>query len=458
MIDPSKPRIQVSARYLALHVLVSSQSHGGYVEDRLAAVLRRHPNLPRQERALLLELVQGVKRWELRLDFILSRLTHRPWARVQPVVQQILRLGAYQILFLNRIPAYAAVDETVSLARSRRLSDRQVGFINAVLRRLAGGEMPPLPEADQDPVTALSVASAHPPWLVSRWLERYGFEVAKLRLEANNQVPPLTVRVNSLKTSIGELQVRLAREGVISSFCRYSPGGLQLVEVDQSPASLPSYREGLWLFQDEAAQLVPLLLGVRSGQRVLEIGAGRGGKTSHLGELLDNRGLVVAVDYHRRRLYELGRNIRRWGLTCVQAIRADASLPLPLRPGSLDAALLDVPCSSLGTIRRHPEIKTRLREKDLATFPPRQRALLERTAPLLKSGGRLLYVTCTTEPEENEDLVGGFLADHPEYQLIFEPEQLPPSARELLEPPGYFRTFPDGLQMDGFFAALLCRR
>lgn len=447
-----------AARDLALHILTAAEARGRYVEDLLADTLSRQPHLPRPERALLLELVQGVKRWELRLDYVLSRLCHRPWGRVQPLVRHILRLGAYQILFLNRIPAYAALDEAAALARARRLADSQVGFINAILRRLARGEVPALPEVAQDPVAALSVATSHPPWLVRRWLKRYGLEEAKSRLLANNQVPPLTVRVNSLKTTPADLKERLLQEGVRAAFCRYAPAGLQFEEVDQPPAGLPSFREGLWLFQDEGAQLATFLLGAAPGQQLLEIGAGRGGKTGHLGELLRNQGLVLAVDYHRQRLAALRRNLRRWGVTCVQALRADATQALPLRPGSLDGALIDAPCSGLGIIRRHPEIKSRLAERDLAAFPPRQRAMLARVAPMLRPGGRLLYVTCTTEPEENEELIAGFLAEHPEYEWLYAPELLPPPARELLSPPGCFRTSPARHGLDGFFAAVLQRR
>jgi len=310
---------------------------------------------------------------------------------------------------------------------------------------------------ETDPVAALAAASAHPAWLVARWLSRYGFDETEARLTANNRVPPLTVRVNTLKTDPHDLRQRLDREGVKASPCLLSPVGLVFESVDRPPESLPSYREGLWLFQDEAAQLAPCLLPVGPGQRVLEIGAGRGGKTTHLGEMLHNQGRVLALDYHRQRLSRLGENLKRWGLTCAQPLRADATRPLPVRPGSLDAVLIDAPCSALGILRRHPEIKTRLEEADLATFPPRQRRMLEEAAPLLKPDGHLLYITCTTEPEENEDLITGFLRDHPEFHLTHEPDLLPPPAREFLQAPGFFRTSPVQHGLDGFFAALMVR-
>jgi 16S rRNA (cytosine967-C5)-methyltransferase len=444
-----------SIRDMALNILSEAEAKGHHVEDLLAAALRRHGDLSRPDRALLLELVQGTKRWELRLDYVLSRLCRRPWGRVHPGVRRILRLGAYQLLFLDKIPPHAAVAEAGRLARQRRLPEAQVGFINAVLRRLAEAGPPPLPDPEDNPVTALAVATAHPEWLTSRWLARYGVADTQARLLAHNRVPPLTIRVNSLKTDPAALRERLAREGVTAEPGRYAPAALRLVEVERPPAGLASYREGLWLFQDEGAQVVTCLLPLPAGARVLEIGAGRGGKTTHLGEMLHNQGMLLAVDYHRRRLFALFRNLQRWGVRNAHPLRADAAQALPLRPESLDGVLLDAPCSALGIIRRHPELKTRLKESDLATFPPRQRAMLECAAPLLKPGGHLLYITCTTEPEENEDLVGAFVEEHPEFRLVYAPELLPAAARELLEPSGFFRTSPALHDLDGFFAALL---
>jgi 16S rRNA (cytosine967-C5)-methyltransferase len=442
---------------LALHILASAEARDRHVEDLLADVLKKYPNLSRTERAFLLELVQGVKRWELRLDYLLTRLSRLAWRKVHPLVRQILRLAAYQILFLDKIPAHAAVDEAANLARSRRLPASHVGFINAILRRLAEGEAPSLPKVEDDPVAALAATSAHPGWLVARWLARYGLEETQGRLTANNQVPPLTVRVNTLKTDLLSLMERLDREGVKAVPCRYSPVGLIFQDFDQAPATLPSYWEGLWLFQDEAAQLTAYLLPLAPGQKILEIGSGRGGKTSHLAEMLKNQGLILAVDNHRQRLMSLRQNLKKWRATSAQPLRADATRMLPVKPGSLDAVLVDAPCSALGIIRRHPEIKTRLKETDLATFPPRQQQMMEAAAPLLKPGGSLLYITCTTEPEENENLVIGFLADHPEYRLVCEPELLPPPARELLQPPGFFCTTPAHNNLDGFFGAVMVR-
>ena len=446
------------ARALALDILAAAARSRQSVEELLAATLKRHPGLPRRERALLLELVQGVKRWEVRLDYLLAGLSHIPLAKLHPLVLQLLRLGAFQLLWLDRVPARAVLHEAGNLAKVKGLPRSHVGFINAVLRRLAAGEVPALPDPAADPVLALSVIHSHPAWLVRLWLARYGPEATAARLIANNQIPPLTVRVNTLKTDPAALMARLAAEGVEARPCRFSPVGLIFDALKSSPTDLPSYREGLWIFQDEGAQLAPALLPLGPDLRLVEIGAGRGGKTTHLAEAMGNSGLLVAVDSHPHRLKELQLNTRRWGVTAAHPLRADAAQALPLKPATLDAVVLDVPCSSLGIIRRHPEIKSRLREGDLATFPPRQQAMLEAAARLLKPGGRLLYITCTTEPAENETQISAFLARHPEFHLATDPGRLPPQARTLIQPPGWFRTTPADHNLDAFFAAVLARK
>ncbi|MCL4502967.1 MAG: 16S rRNA (cytosine(967)-C(5))-methyltransferase RsmB [Deltaproteobacteria bacterium] len=455
MSKRSKSDRGTNARALALDILAAAGRKNRSVEELLAATLKRQPLL-QPERAFLLELVQGVKRWELKLDYLISQASAIPLKKLHPMVLLILRLAAYQLLMLDKVPARAAVHEAVLAAKARRLPPAYGGFINAVLRRLAADE-PSWPDREADPVQALSVAHSHPAWLVRRWLGRWGLDATEARLAANNRIPPLTIRVNTLKTDTKSLQLRLAREGMIAEPCRFSPSGLRLTKIEAPPLELPSYREGLWIFQDEAAQLVSLLLPAAPGSLLLELGAGRGGKTTHLAEKLGG-GVLLAVDQHQGRLRELASNLRRWGAGWVQAVRADAAAALPVKAQSVDSAVLDAPCSALGILRRHPEIKTRLTAADLDSFPARQRAMLTAAAAALRPGGRLLYITCTTEPAENEGLIDSFLAAHREFRLATDPDLLPAPARSLVNPPGYFRTSPAAHGLDGFFGALLTKQ
>jgi len=443
------------ARSLALDILAAAQKQGRSVEELLAATLKAQP-LPRPERAFLLELVQGVKRWELKLDYLISQASALPLKKLHPMVLLILRLAAYQLLMLDRVPVRAALHEAGLEVKARRLPPAYGGFINAVLRRLAAGDWMAWPDREADPVAALSLAHSHPPWLVRRWLERWGLEQTEAVLAANNRIPPLTIRLNPLKTDRETLRKRLAEEGVESGPCRFSPVGLRLTAIKAAPREIPSYREGWWLFQDEAAQLVTELLPQAEGKRLLELGAGRGGKTTHLAEKLRG-GWLLAVDRHQGRLQELAVNLKRWGALGVQPLRAEAAGTWPVKEQRLDGAVIDAPCSALGILRRHPEIKTRLQEDDLPTFPPRQRAMLEAAAVALRPGGWLLYITCTIEPAENEELLESFLKAHPEFRLATDSRLLPEPARSLVAPPGYFRTSPAEHDLDGFFAALLAK-
>ena len=255
-------------------------------------------------------MTTGILRWRGRLDYLIGQAASKPVRQLHPLVLDLLRLTAYQLLFLDRIPAHAAVHESVRLAKARRLPPALTAFVNAVSRTLAQNiHRLPLPDPDSEPQAALAAAASLPDWLAARWLQDLGRDAAWSRAQAGNLQPPLTIRVNTRLMSRENLIDVLQAEGVATEPCRYSPLGLTLHGINQPPFTLPSYQRGLWLFQDEAAQLVTLLLQPEPGQQILEIGAGRGGKTTHLAQILAGRGQIVAVDNSLIRLGALRDNL-----------------------------------------------------------------------------------------------------------------------------------------------------
>lgn len=464
--SPNRRRRQGTAkpvRRLALEILQTwerslRQGAAPFLNELLEQKAAVH-SLDRRDQALLWELVLGVVRWRGRLDYVLTRITGRPPAKLQPLLAQLLRLTAYQILFLDRIPPAVAVHEAVELAKAGGMPSALLAYLNAIGRRLAReGRQLPLPSPQAEPVTALAVTESLPPWLAARWLEQLGAEKAWQRARALNTQAPRTIRVNTAKTTPAALLEVLAAEGVTARPCAFAPEGLQLGELPGPPLALPSYRQGLWLFQDEAAQLVTYLMAPKPGQRLLEIGAGRGGKSTHLAALTGGQGLVVALDLDYRRLRQLVALQQRLGLTALAVVAADATRPLPWRGESrFDGILIDAPCSGLGTLRRHPELRWRRQPEDFQRFATLQLALLTQAAPYLRPGGRLVYVTCTTEPEENEEVVWAFRHSRPDFVLLAPPPALPSFLTPFIDPAGFFRTFPEVHGLDGFFAAVFTR-
>jgi 16S rRNA (cytosine967-C5)-methyltransferase len=418
------------------------------------------PALPRPDQALLRELATGVLRWRGRLDYAIEQAAGRPVRQLHPLVLDLLRLSAYQLLFLDRMPPSAAVNESVKLAKARRLPPALTAFVNAVGRTLAAGSKDlPLPDPETAPIASLAAATSLPEWLAARWLADLGRDAAWARAQANNLHPPLTIRVNTTCSSPDTLRTVLQEEGVETEPCLYSPLGLTIRTLARPPLSLPSYQRGLWLFQDEAAQLATLLLQPQPGQQILEIGAGRGGKTTHLAQILRGQGRILALDHSQTRLTALSHNLQRMRLTGVDLLLADAAASLPFRlEHRCHHILIDAPCSGLGVLRRHPELRWRRQPEDFARFALLQKSMLQQAAPYVQPGGVILYITCTTEVEENEAVVRDFLASQPDFALRTPAAALPPQAQKFIDTQGYFRTRPERDGLDGFFAAALIKK
>jgi 16S rRNA (cytosine967-C5)-methyltransferase len=453
------------SRLIATRVLERVQRTQAFADLALHHALARS-GLAAPERALATELVYGTLRWRGRLDFLLSQVLDRRLDDLEPLVANTLRLGAYQIVFTDRIPSTAAVDQAVHCTRALG-AERATGLVNACLRRLAREvEEIALPELEADPLGHLTHTLSLPPWIAERWLADYGPEEAAAFARASNAAPPLTVRANRLRTSrdtlLGEVKARFS-EAVA---CRFAVDGVQLGRRGAAGHD-PAFLAGDFTPQDEAAQLVVELLDPATGEHALDCCAAPGGKSTAIAERVGETGWVLALDRHPARLRLVTRAASRLGLGWVQIHPCDASKPLddlPSRPGGdhdaaqdgFDRVLVDAPCSGLGTLRRNPDARWRVRPEDIPSLAELQRDLLSQAAKRVKPGGCLVYSTCTVLREENEDQIDAFLAAQPGFRLVPKAE-LPEHLAPLLGDEGIMRCWPHRHDADGFFAARLER-
>ncbi|MDH3519303.1 MAG: 16S rRNA (cytosine(967)-C(5))-methyltransferase RsmB [Myxococcales bacterium] len=444
-------------RLLALRVLERVQRAGAYADVLLHSTLARSPlNAP--DRAFATELVYGTLRWRGRIDFMLSRCVERDLDKLEPLVATALRLGAYQILFAENVPASAAVDEAVRCVRACG-TERATGLVNAVLRRLAAQHQQiALPALADDPLGNLIHALSMPMWIAARWIEAYGPEEAAALAAACNQAPPLSVRVNPHQGTRAELLEELRPRFPDARPCAYARAGLVLGRRG-NPALDRAFLAGRFTVQDEAAQLVVDLLDPQPGERVLDVCAAPGGKTTAIAERVGRTGSVLALDRNARRLELVRRSARRLQLDRIECAVRDATQSFGhlVEERGFDRVLVDAPCSGLGTLRRNPDARWRVRSSDPARLAEIQIAILRNAAATLGAGGVLVYSTCTLTREENEGVIEAFLRSATSFVLASRLEA-PFEVRELVAEDGFMRCLPHRHDTDGFFAARLEKR
>ncbi|NWF94270.1 MAG: 16S rRNA (cytosine(967)-C(5))-methyltransferase RsmB [Syntrophaceae bacterium] len=445
-----------SPRAICLEILNRIEEADRHPDTLLTDSFKRYRYLTSLDRAFLTELTYGVLRWRERLDWVIRHFSKIPFEKIEPDILNTLRLGLYQILFLSRTPASAAVNQSVELAKRTR-GKGGGGFVNAVLRSaLRGKEAIHYPDLSEDPVLHLSVVESHPLWLVRRWTEEFGLKETMRICSFNNRVSRLTLRTNTLKIKRSELIEKLRERGLRPTEGAYSEEGILL--DDPPPVSeLPFLKAGFYVVQDEASQLVTPILDPKPGERILDACAAPGGKTTHIAQKMGNDGEIYALDLTREKLNRVERLSRNLGVGIVKTVRGDASQSLPyLKDLRFDRILADVPCSGFGTLRKNPDLKWRRAEEDIRRLSRFQASILENLAGYLKSEGVLVYSTCTVFREENEDVVERFLKDHPEFHLDPVNRLLPAKCDPMVHH-GYFKTFPPSDEMDGFFVARLTK-
>lgn len=444
-----------SPRRAAYEILLRVDA-GSFSDLVLDTVLRRS-SLDARDRGLVTELVYGVLRLRGRIDFALEQFCTQQLKRLQPEVLRLLRLGAYQLLELDRVPAHAAVHSTVELARELEL-DQATGFINGVLRGLERGKAEiEWPQPDNIRRYLQHVCSM-PVWLTKEIMRLLPNTEARAFGEALATAAPQTLRVNTLKTGREQFLTELEYADFQAHACTFAPEG---VIIDQrAEARLPGDEEGLYQVQDEASMLIAHLLDVQSGQSVLDCCAAPGGKTTHIAALTENQSEIIALDKHPQRVELIQQGAARLGCTNIRALAHDLTeMPAFLEEQSFDRILLDAPCSGLGVLRRNPESRWNKSAVNVRELAQLQQELLFNVAPLVKPGGKLLYSVCSFTLLETDAIVADFLAAHPHFELEDLRLVTPPEWSGLFTEQGCLRSYPHlHGGMDAFFAARFLRR
>jgi 16S rRNA (cytosine967-C5)-methyltransferase len=447
--------MQENPRRVAVTILNRVDREKSFAEPLLDTFLSKNTLATIQDRRLLTEIVYGTLRMRNRIDWLIQSLYRGDSNKMERGIKNILRVGLYQIMFTDRIPGYAAVDEAVKLAK-RDYPGRD-GLVNAILRAaIRNMNKIKHPDINEHPLSHISLLHSHPAWLVEKWTKELGTEDTIELCRSNNERPLLTLRINRLKTGRTDTLKELHKGGFTVRPTEYSPDGIIISNPDIPVREITLFKKGHILIQDEASQLISLMLDPKPEDMVLDVCSGTGIKTTHMAGLMKNRGKIVALDINKKKIERLEELSRRFGATIIEPRTADATKDMesPYRE-RFDRILVDVPCSALGTLRRNPEIKWNKTVKDMEQFPRLQKKILNLCAGYLKPGGTMLYATCTIEEDENEKVVEDFLRAHPGFRCI--PSRLPETWK-MTDGKGFFKTFPHRHGTDGFFGALLIKK
>lgn len=449
----------ISGRHLARLVLDQYEKDDAYLNLALARVLNQYNQVARREKDFCSELVYGSARHLLKIDFILGRLLSRPLDSLKTPVKNILRLAIYQLLIRPEIPEHAVVHAAVAEIKKTKFAGL-AGLVNGVLRNfLRSRDRIAFPERETDPVGYLALEYSHPQWLVERWLKRYGPEATERILKIDNQQPPLTVRINRNRTDVSAFKSELTKLGI-----PWRPGLFlaEAITFPELPCPLEDFgpfRDGRIFVQDESSMLVAHLLDPRPGETIIDLCAAPGGKSTHLAELTADQCRILSVDDHPHKVDLIRENAARLKLKSIEPVLGDARNFAPENLPAADAVLVDAPCSGTGVLRRRVDARYRRRPEDIPALVGLQREILRQAARLVRPGGRLVYSTCTLEPEENQDQIKWFLENFSDYRIESYRERLPSGIGSYLaEPESKWATLlpiPDG--GDGFFMCRLNR-
>lgn len=439
-----------SARGTAVKLLSRYESSDSFIDKLLEGELRRSELSP-ADKALVTELVNGTVRWQSRLDWILTGFYHGEFTKCLPLVKNALRIALYQMLFLSKIPPPAAINESVDLVKLVK-GDRHAGVVNGVLRNILRNITNiRYPAKEENVVLYDSIVYAHPQWMVRRYHDRFGAQQAEQLLQANNQRPMLTLRVNTLATDKATVERELQEADIKFEQSPIHPNSL-LINSLREIRNLPLFHEGHVSVQDASASLAIQLASPKPGMTVYDLCAAPGGKAIYAAELMQNKGSITALEMYESKLRFIAENAERCKVSIITPVHGDAREFTP--DHEADLVLVDAPCTGLGTVSKKPDVKWRRTLDDVRKMAAKQREILDHASLLVKKGGVLVYSTCTIEPEENGEVVRWFLQAHPEFALDDAAQYVDESA--VLD--GCVQTFPHRHRSDGAFAARLVRR
>ncbi len=448
--------IVISPRLVAAEVLLSVIQQQEYNNNALKRALRQNGAMSRQDRAFVTELVNGTLRNQICLDYCLEQFSHTPVKKMKPLVQVVLRMSLYQMMFLS-VPDHAAINEAVSLVKKKGLGSL-AGFVNGVLRSAAKGWRDvAFPDKEKSPAEYLEKKYSHPLWVVKMWLAQYPFAFVEALCAADNEKPKVSIVANTTKISPQALKDQLEAEGVQVEEGHFLPQVLSL-KGSADVTKLPSFQAGLFHVQDESSALAASSVGGKEGWHVLDACAAPGGKSFFLAEQMGKNGVVESRDIFPHKVELLKEGAARLHLTTVQARQQDASVALEEDKEQFDAVLVDAPCSGLGLLRKKADIRYRRKGEDLDSLIPLQRQILTAAAKAVRPGGVLVYSTCTICKKENEGNRTWFLENHPDFVA----EDLTPYLPQKIESDslqdGYVTLFPHIHETDGFFIARFRRK
>lgn len=446
--------MEKSIRQIALDILLETDAKNENAHDILNRTIQRK-NLTEKDKAFLTDIVYGTIRWKGNLNYIVNQfIPPKKFKKLDPEILLTLYIGLYQIYYMDKVPDYAAVNESVEIAKKYGNS-RASGLVNAVLRRAVRVKDIKYPDLNIKPVEHISAKYSHPEWMVRRWLNRFGIEQTINLCIANNSRPPFFIRTNRLKVSRDQLLKSLEKEGISALPSDSIPESIEIKQLSKSIDSLESYKQGWFQVQDESSMLIAHILDPQEGETIIDACSAPGGKSTHIAEIMGNKGQILSFDIDTHRLGLLKENCSRLGIDIIKIINDDVRNIREYINEKVDRVLVDAPCSGLGVLRRRVEAKWRRTQEQILEFSKLQYEILDSVSKFVKHNGILVYCTCTIEPEENQQVIERFIENHSEFQLENVLPFLPEGIRQIkgiVSDKGFLQIYQHLHNMDGFFS------